>query len=93
MTKTQVLSNSAFLIHINQDTIPVLLRTLLESGVDFEFLKPELLGNQWQNVQPVSFGFNPVIDSSSKIDLISKIIHRFDDCNSYQKQPKKESPK
>ena len=88
MTNPQVLSNSAFLIHINQDTIPVLLRKLLEVGVDFEFLKPELLGNQWQSIQPVAFGFNPVIDFSSKIDLISKIIHRFDDCNSYQKQPK-----
>jgi hypothetical protein len=83
-------SNPAILIHLTgseTQLISAFLTKTIEQGINFEFLNPKLLGEKWQNVisfQPNLVDIKP--NMSQVMDLLSKIIHRFDSEFAWQKK-------
>jgi hypothetical protein len=86
--------NPAFLVNFNlnqtndeySSKIALLLVKILEQGIDFEFLNPKLLGGKWETVVP--FDSNPRTKNNYNqiIDLIGKVIYKFDKSYSWQEK-------
>ena len=72
--------NHSFLIHISKEKIFPFMTLMFEQGVNFEFLNPKKLHNEWENVLFLTKIWETDFqdDLDYKINLLEKVIVKYD---------------